>query len=168
MDPFVLHINDVPTTTGRVAIGAVAGLLATVIMNIPMQRRPEGSTPPFVAAGALTGQALDEVDPTLASGIHYSAGILGGVLFTLLSLGFESVLPFTAALAGVGLRLVPLFLALLLTYGFLVAVFAYLVLPKFGKAAMDRAEQVRTDWVISAGVYVVALAVWVVLLIASL
>ena len=168
MDPFVLHINDVPTTTGRVAIGAVAGLLATVIMNIPMQRRPEGSTPPFVAAGALTGQSLDEVDPKLASGIHYSAGILGGVLFSLLAIGFESVLPFTAALAGVGLRLVPHFLATLLTYGFLVGFFAYLVLPRFGKAATERADQVRADWVISASVYIVALAVWIPLLIASL
>ncbi|WP_255197261.1 hypothetical protein [Halorarius litoreus] len=168
MDPFVLHINDVPTTTGRVAIGAVAGLLATVIMNIPMQRRPEGSTPPFIAAGALTGQPLDEVDPKLASGVHYSAGILGGVLFTLLAIGFESVLPFTAALTGVGLRLVPHFLATLVTYGFLVAFFAYLVFPQFGKSANQRGEQVRTDWVISASVYVVALALWIPLLIASL
>lgn len=168
MDAFVLHINDVPGTTGRVALGAVAGLLATVVMNIPMQRRPEGSTPPFVAAGALTGEALDDVDPKLASGVHYSAGVLGGVLFTLLAIGFESTLPFTAALTGVGLRLVPLFLATFLTYGFLVAFFAYLVLPTFGKAATARAEQVRTDWVVSAGVYAVALAVWVVLLVALL
>lgn len=168
MDLFALHISDVPTTAGRVAVGAVAGLLATIIMNIPMQRRPEGSTPPFVAAGALTGQPLDEVDPTLASGIHYSTGVLGGVLFTLLALGFEAILPFTAALAGVGLRLVPHLLATLVTYGFLVAFFGYVVFPLFGQAALERVDQVRADWVISAGVYVVALAVWVVLLVASL
>lgn len=176
MDPFVLHINDVPTTTGRVAIGAVAGLLATAVMNLPMQRLPEGSTPPFVAAGALTGEPLDEVDPKLASGVHYSAGILGGVLFTLLSLAFEGQLPFTevialpfvAAVAGVGLRLVPLFLATLLTYGLLVAGFAYVVFPWFGKSATARAERVRTDWVVSAGVYVVALVVFVVLIVAAL
>jgi hypothetical protein len=168
MDPFVLHVNDVPTVSGRVAIGAVAGLLATVVMNVPMQRRPEGATPPFVAAGALTGEPLDEVDPKLASGVHYAAGILGGVLFTLLAVGFEAVLPFTAALAGVGIRLVPLFLATLFTYGFLVAVFAYLVLPRYGKAALDRADQVRTDWVVSVTVYAVALPVFAVLIVASL
>ncbi|MFC7176059.1 hypothetical protein [Halosegnis marinus] len=79
MDPFALplHVADF-STTGRVAVGAVAGLVATVAMNVPMHRLPEGSTPPFVAAGALTGEGPADVDPVLASGTHYAAGVLGG------------------------------------------------------------------------------------------
>lgn len=168
MDTFVLHVSDVPSTTGRVAVGAVAGLLAAVIANVPMQRRPEGSTPPFVVAGALTGRALDAVDAKLASGVHYAGGVLGGVLFTLLALGFESALPFTAAIAGVGIRIVPLLLAALGTFAVGVVAFGYVVLPLSGSAAVSRAAQVRTDWVVSTAVYVTALAAWVVLLVASL
>ncbi|WP_255148711.1 hypothetical protein [Halorarius halobius] len=168
MDPFVLHVSDVPTLTGRAAVGAVAGLLAAVVMNIPMQRLPEGTAPPFVAAGALTGEGLAEVDPKLASGVHYAAGVLAGVVFTLVAVGLERVLPPRAALAGVGLRIAPHALAALVTFAFLVVFFAYLVLPVFGGEARERAGQVRRDWVVSASVYTVALVAFVVLLVAAL
>lgn len=167
MDPVALHAADVPSVPGRVAIGAVAGLLAAVVTNVPMQRLPDGSTPPFVVAGALTGDSLDAVDPRLASGSHYLGGSLGGASFTLVAVGFEAVLPITAVMTGVGLRLVPHVLAALVTFAVAVAGFAYVVLPLWGKEATDRASQVRAAWVASMAVYTVALSLFVPLLVAA-
>lgn len=168
MDTFVLHVSDVPSTTGRAAVGAVAGLLGAVVTNVPMQRRPEGATPPFVVAAALTGREADAVDARLASGVHYAGGVVGGVLFTLFALGFERALPFTAAISGVGLRVVPLVLAVLCTFAVAVVAVGYVVLPAADELEPSRVPGVRTDWVLSSSVYALAVAVWVVLLVASL
>lgn len=166
MDPLPLHVSDVATPTSRLAVGVVAGLLAAVLANVPMRRLPEGTAPPFVTAGALVGETLSEVDPTLASGVHYASGALGGALFTLLSLGFERALPPRAVLAGVGLRAAPLALATLCTYAAVVLAFGYVVLPLAGGEATARASQVRRDWVVTTAAYTVALVGFVVLLVA--
>lgn len=167
MDPVVLHLSDVPSLPGRLAIGTVAGLLAAVVTNVPMQRLPEGTTPPFVVAGALAGEPLDEVDPRLASASHYLGGSLGGALFALVAVGLEAVLPFTAVIAGVGLRLVPHVLAALVTVAVAVAGFAYVVLPLWGGEATERAPRVRSSWVLSVTVYTLALSLFVPLLVAA-
>lgn len=167
MDPFALplHATDV-SASGRVALGAVAGLLATVAMNVPMHRLPEGSAPPFVAAGVLGGDGPADVDPVLASGTHYAAGVLAGIGYAVLAVGLENVYPFTAGVASTGVLLVPHLLALLTTYAVLVVVFAYLVLPAFGGSLRERTRQIRRDWVLVAAVYVAALAVVVPVLLA--
>lgn len=168
MDPVALplHVTDV-SPGGRVGVGAVAGLLAAVVMNVPMHRLPEGSAPPFVAAGALTGDGPTDVNPVLASGTHYAAGVLAGTGHALLALALEGAYPFTARVASAGLLLVPHLLAVLATYAVLVVVFAYLVLPTFGGPVRERAGLVRRDWVLSAGVYAVAVAVLVPTLLAA-
>jgi len=167
MDPFAipLHAADF-SPSGRVAVGAVAGLLAATVMNVPMHRLPEGSAPPFVAAGALTGEGPTDVDPVLASGTHYAAGVLAGIGHTLLALALEGAYPFTARLVSTGLLLVPHLLAVLATYAVLVVVFAYLALPLFGGPVRERGGLVRRDWVLSAAVYALALAVVVPALLA--
>ncbi|MFC7234378.1 hypothetical protein [Halosegnis marinus] len=167
MDPFALplHVADF-STTGRVAVGAVAGLVATVAMNVPMHRLPEGSTPPFVAAGALTGEGPADVDPVLASGTHYAAGVLGGGFYTVVSLVAEGLYAPDLYIVRAGQPLVAHVLAVLATFAFLVAFFAYLVLPRFGGPVYERARLVRRDWTVSAAVYALALAVVVPLLLA--
>jgi hypothetical protein len=159
MDAFVLlHVADF-SSAARGVVGLVVGLVATVVMNVPMHRLPEGSTPPFVAAGALTGTEPAEVDPPLASGVHYLAGTLGGVFYTVVALGVESVGGFRLLTPVGGAELVPHLLAVLATFAFLVAFFAYLVLPTFGGSVRERSRLVRRDWVVSAGVYALALLV---------
>lgn len=167
MDPIALplHAADV-SAAGRVAVGAVAGLLAAIAMNVPMHRLPEGSAPPFVAAGALTGEGPTDVNPALASGIHYVAGVLAGTGHTLLALGLEGAYPFTTGVASTGVPLVPHLLAVLVIYAALVVVFAYLVLPVFGGPVRERARLVRRDWVLAVTVYALALAVLVPALLA--
>lgn len=167
MDPFALPLHAADFSTGgRVAVGAVAGLLAATVMNLPMHRLPEGSAPPFVAAGALTGEGPTDVDPVLASGVHYAAGVLAGMGHTLLTLVLEGAYPFTARIVSTGLLAVPHLLAVLATYAVLVVAFAYLALPLFGGPVRERARLVRRDWVLAAAVYALALAVLVPILLA--
>ncbi|WP_435197145.1 hypothetical protein [Natronomonas sp. EA1] len=161
------HFGPPPFTT-RLLVNVVAGLFATIVMNIPMKTLREGQTPPFVAASALSGDDLPEVPSALASGIHYGAGMLGGVLYTLLVVGFEDVVPVPplAFIEGTGLALGPHLLAGAVVLAFLYGFFAYLVLPRFGQSAYaeERRDRVRADWLRSALVYVTALLVLVPLL----
>lgn len=162
----VAHVGSTLGLQAAIGVGAFAGLLATILMNLPMQRLPEGSTPPFVAAGALTGEALSEVSAGLASLVHYAAGTLAGVGFVLAAEGVETVVAaqggapgFDLVLVGTGLLIVPHFIAAMVTFSVLFLFFAYVVLPLFGKDAANRARQVRNDWAISAAVYTAALTV---------
>lgn len=166
MDLFALHALDLPGPA-RIAVGALAGLLAALLATIPMQRLPEGATPPFVVAGAVTDEPPGEVDPRLASVLFYVGGAVTGSLFVAVSLALEAVLPFVAAIAAIGLRIVPLALAILATFALLVAGFSYVVLPKFGAEVMARAVRIRRDWVVSTSVYTVALVGLYLLLVAS-
>lgn len=163
----VAHVGDSALGLGAaVGIGAFAGLLATVLMNLPMQRLPEGSTPPFVVASALTGEALTEVSGGLASLVHYATGTLAGAGFVLVGEGIERVVAarggapgFDLVLSGTGILLVPHLIAAMTTFSVLFVGFGYVVLPLFGKDARTRARRVRNDWAIATAVYTVALAV---------
>lgn len=166
MDLFTLHALDLPSSA-RVAVGALAGLLAALLTTIPMQRLPEGPTPPFVIAGTVTDEPLGEVDPRLASALFYVGGAVTGALFVAVSLALEAVLPFVAAIATIGLRIVPLALAILATFALVVAGFSYIVLPRFGTEVMARAVRIRRDWIISTSVYAVSLVGLYLLLVAS-
>jgi hypothetical protein len=168
MDPVVAHVGTVPPLEVRAAIGAFAGLLATVLMNLPMRRLREGSTPPFVAASALTGDELTAVSGGAASAVHYAAGTLAGVSFTLVAEGVETLMTPRLILAGTGLPLIPHLAAGLIVFAFLFVFFAYLVLPTFGGEAIERAARVRNDWAISASVYTAALLVLVPVLTTTL
>lgn len=151
-----------PELPVRILLNAVAGLAATAVMNVPMNALPEGSTPPFVTASAMSGEPPDETESGLANAVHYASGTLAGVLFTLLAVGFEIVLPSGQSAARVPLTplpLIPHMLAALGTFGVLLTGFAYVVLPRFG--AGESNDRVRHDWTISAAVYTVALAVLV-------
>jgi hypothetical protein len=89
-----------------------------------------------------------------------------GIGHTLLALGVEAAYPFTTRVVASSLLLGPHLLAVLATYAALVVVFAYLVLPRVGGPVRERARLVRRDWVLSAGVYALALAVAVPALLA--
>lgn len=159
----VLHIGHAgtPDFPVRLLLNGLAGLLAAVVMNVPMQRLPEGSTPPFVAGAALSGQEPTEVSGTTASALHYVAGVLAGVLFTAVVVVLETPAQFGLLVAGTGLPVVSHLAGGVVVFLVLYAFFAYLVLPRFGGSVRQRAEQVRQDWLVSALVYCVALLVLV-------
>ena len=156
----LLHSPALTLSTVYV-LGAVAGLVAAVVSNVPMHRLPEGSTAPFVATGLLTGSEPTDVDPTLASGVHYAAGVLAGVFYTAVEYGIEAVAPSPRLyIAGTRLPLTVHLLALLVTFAFLVGFFSYIVLPRFD-ALRDRYERIRRAWLVVATAYVFGLALFV-------
>jgi len=71
MDPLLVTDRAVPL---RFLLGAVAGILATLSMDLVMTRLPEGDTPPFVASGVLTATRPRSAPGRLAAVVHYLAG----------------------------------------------------------------------------------------------
>jgi len=156
----LLHSPALTLSTVYV-LGAVAGLIAAVVSNVPMHRLSEGSTAPFVAAALLTDDTPDAVEPTLASGLHYAAGVLAGVFYTTAEYGIETIVPSPRLyIAGTQLSVVVHLLALLVTFVFLVGFFSYVVLPRFD-ALRGRYERIRRAWLVVATAYVFGLALFV-------
>jgi len=137
----------------RIVLGLVAGVVATLVMDVAMARLPEGSTPPRVASGVLTGQSPDTASGGVASAVHYVAGGGTGPLFVTLLFLVEGLL-------GVSVEsyLVTTGVLFVLMVGFFVVV----VLPR-PELGDGRRSTVGRDWAISAAAYLVVLVplVWV-------
>lgn len=166
--PVPLHANHVapPSLPTLAVVGAVAGLFATFVMNVPMKRLREGQSPPFVVARAFTGDPLVDVTGRAATAVHYVGGTVAGFVFGLVAALLTGPLSARPWVPGVALPLLPSLVALAVVFGLLYGAFAYLALPRFGGSARDRAPRVRRDWAVSVGVYAVTLAVLVPTLLA--
>ncbi|MEF8790310.1 MAG: hypothetical protein V5A61_09300 [Haloarculaceae archaeon] len=157
----------------RLAVAAVAGLLATLVMTGAMSLLSEGYVPPYVAASALFGEAPGRVTRRQADAAHYGAGLLAGLLFETLVVVVEAVRDATVATAVVVGNVLTFsdFLAALLVVAFLYVFFSYVVFPRYGERLYDdgdRRDRVRFHWMVSANVYGLALLAGVVLLYAAL
>jgi len=140
-------------------VGAVAGLLATLVMDVPMRTLlVEGMTPPFVAAGALTGSDTADAPRRVALAVHYGSGTGAGLIFTALVVGVATVGVPGPTVAGVPIP--GLAVAALVQFPVMVAFFASFVLPRYGTVGDRRAPQVRRDWLVSAAVYVASVVVF--------
>jgi hypothetical protein len=137
---------DVPL---RFLVGIVAAVAATLAMDFVMTRRPEGDTPPTVAAGVLTDSHPDHAPERLATVVHYLAGGLSGGLYVWLLYATEATLETTSVLAT-GVTAVVM---ITLMTGF----FAAVVLPR-SRIQPGRLPGVRRDWAAAAATYVVVLA----------
>ncbi len=149
---------SVPPLLARLAIAMVAGFLAAVVMDLPMRRLDEGMVPPYTAASVLFGKPPATVSDIEARSAHYTAGILAGVLFVVLAVAAEAVLPVVYVLWG-GLPLLSHLLAGLGVLAFLYGFFGHIVLPRFGREKRAVAATVRRHWAVSATVYVLAFLV---------
>ncbi len=143
----------------RFLAGIGAAVVATLAMDAVMARRPEGATPPTVAAGVLTDRRPDRAPERLATVVHYLAGGLSGGLYVWLLYATEAALDVDSAVETVAAAAV----LLVLMVGF----FAVVVLPR-SRIQPDRLPAVRRDWTLSAGTYVVVLAPLVALASARL
>lgn len=139
----------VPAPVLRFPIGLVAGVLATLAMDLIMTQLPEGKTPPGVAAGVLTKTHPDRAPDRLGTVAHYLAGVGTGLLFVWLSLAAEafasgpSVL--TAVVTGVVL------------YVLMVGFFVLVPLPRAPGLSSDRRRATGRDWAIMAAGYLLVL-----------
>jgi len=141
-------IAGVPAPALRFPLGLVAAVVATLVMDIVMARLPEGTTPPQVAAGVLTGSHPDSAPRRLASVVHYLAGGLTGPLFVWLLYAGEFAVDaprLTTTLLTAGVLLV-------LMLGFFIGV----VLPR-SRLRSDRRVPVARDWALSAVAYLLVL-----------
>jgi hypothetical protein len=142
---------------GLALVGATAGLLATLVMDVPMRALlAEGMTPPFVAAGALTGSDTADACRRVALAVHYGSGTAADLTFTALTLLAATLGAPGPAVAGVPVR--ALAVAALVQLPVMVAFFSYFVLPRYGTVAPGRVPQVRREWLVSAAVYVASVA----------
>ena len=143
-----------PATPGfavplRFLVGIAAAVAATLAMDAVMNRRPEGATPPTVAAGVLTDRHPDLAPERLATVVHYLAGGLSGGLYVWLLYATEATLDTTGGLATVVAAVVMLAL--------MIGFFAVVVLPR-SRIQRGRRSAVRRDWTAAAATYVVVLA----------
>jgi hypothetical protein len=145
MEPLLVTDASVPL---RFVLGVVAGVLATLSMDLLMTRLPEGDTPPFVAAGVLTGTSPRNAPGHLAAAAHYLAGGLTGPLFVWLLFATE------ALLGGPSLSASALSGAVL--YVLMVGFFVVVVLPR-SRAPPGQVGLIRRDWALSAAAYLLVL-----------
>jgi len=127
--------------------GAAVGLLATLAMDLPMARLPEGETSPRVAAGTLADVPLDRAPAGVATAAHYGAGVGTGVLFVAGVAAARWLLDASAAVAVAAAAVV---LFVLMNW-----FFSFVVVPVYGQVPDDRVGRVRRDWALSAATYLV-------------
>lgn len=141
------------TTAAMLGGGAVAGLFAAVVMDVPMSRQPEGFTPAYIAAGVATRTAPSAVSFERAMVVHHVTGVLAGVLYGLLALATETALSGVAATLGGSAAVVAHVVGAVGVAAFVYVFFAHLVLPRAGVVYEERATAVRGQWLRSALVF---------------
>jgi uncharacterized membrane protein YdcZ (DUF606 family) len=146
MEPLTIHAPF--TVPLRFAAGVVAGVLATLAMDVVMAGLPEGTTLPSIAAGVLTDRPPGDASARLATVVHYLAGWLTGPLFVWLLFVGEGALG--------GASTVATLVAAVVLYVLMVGFFAVVVLPR-SRVAADRVGAIRRDWALSAAAYLVVL-----------
>jgi len=141
-------LSSVPTVL-RFPVGLVAAVVAVLVMDWIMERTPEGTTPPYVAASVLTRTPINNAPDRLASVVHYLAGLGTGVLFIYLLLVAESLLGGSSLIAVVA--------ATLVLYILMVAFFVAVPLPRAVGLTRSRRSVISRGWAIAAAGYLAVL-----------
>ncbi len=135
-----------------VTVGALAGLVAAVVMDWPMSRQPDGFMPAAIAAGILTRQSVEDVSMAELLAVHHAAGLLAGGLYGLLVVAATANLPAVVSVGGLGL--LAHLLAVGVVTGFIYGFFAHLVLPRAGDSSYEeQATAIRGQWLRSSLVF---------------
>ncbi|WP_224448918.1 hypothetical protein [Haloprofundus salilacus] len=156
-------VLDLAATRGvasmiRLALGALAGLVAAVVMDAPMGRQEGGFTPAYVAASVLRRTTPDAVSFRDATVVHHGAGLLAGVLYAVVLTFGETVVPRVVSLGGVDL--LSHLVAVGVVVSFIYVFFAHFVLPRAGGDIYEeQSTAVRGQWLRSSLVFGAALAV---------
>ena len=158
--PFALAAA--PTAAGVgvlpfVVVCVACGVLAAVVMDVPMARQAEGFTPAYLAASVLTRSRPSAVGFPAALAVHHVAGAAAGLLYAAVYLATAGPAPDGVTVGGVAA--VPHTVATLAVAGFIYAFFAHLVLPRRGREIYEeRSTAVRGQWLRSVVVFGVTVA----------
>jgi hypothetical protein len=150
------HVDPVPETVW-LAAAIVSGLLAALVMDLPMARLATGWTPATVAASVLQGTVPSKIPRTDALVLHHAVGPLAATGYAAVGVGLARVLPAGYTVGGLELaaHLVAVAVICVLVYG----VFAWGVLPRYGGEARDHIAAVRRDWLVAVMAFGGTLAV---------
>ncbi|KTG27773.1 hypothetical protein [Haloferax profundi] len=144
-------LPSVGVVASRVALGAIVGVAAAVVMDIPMWRQEEGFTPAYIAASVIRRTRPDNVDFLDANLVHHVAGALSGAFYALVYLVVDSVLP-EAPLFGVDFP--PHVISTGVVVASIYVLFSQFVLPRAGRSIYEeRATAVRGQWLRSSLVF---------------
>ncbi|WP_410766953.1 hypothetical protein [Haloferax sp. DFSO60] len=139
------------TFTMKVVLGALVGVAAAVVMDIPMWRQDEGFTPAYIAASVFRRARPDEVSFIDANVVHHLAGAMAGILYAFVFLLSDWVLP---ELPLFGTDALPHIISSLFVMVWIYLLFAHLVLPRAGRSIYEeRATAVRGQWLRSSLVF---------------
>ncbi len=137
---------------------ALCGLLAAVVMDVPMSKQEDGFTPAYVAAAVVRRVAPEKVSLSEAIAVHHATGALAGVLYALLYLVVSIAIPGLLRIGGVDL--LPHLAATVGVSAFVYGFFAHVVLPRAGRRIYEeRSTAVRGQWLRSTFVFAAVVAV---------
>jgi len=134
----------------------VSGLLAALLMNIPMYVQPVGYRPAYVAASGVTGRDPSDVDPAAAVAIHHVTGTAATLLYGAIVFALAAALP--AAVVLNGIPAVPHLAGAVGVTLFIYYFFERVAMPRAGGSRRDDAEPIVQQWALSAFIYGTTLA----------
>jgi len=129
----------------------VSGLLAALLMNIPMYVQPVGYRPAFVAAAGATGQDPGEVETALAVAVHHVTGIAAALLYGGIVAALAAVLP--TALVLNGIPTIPHLVGVVGVTLFIYYFFERIAMPRAGGSLQTEAEPIVRQWALSTFIY---------------
>lgn len=155
------------TTLAFVGLSGLSGLLAAIVMDVPMVRQEEGFTPAYIAASVFRRSSPDDVSEADAYVVHHGAGVFGGVLYAVAYLLLAATLPPVVSMGVVSV--LPHVLASVAVAVFVYAFFAHVLLPRSGaRVYEERSTAVRGQWLRSSFVFGLTIAVSLPVLVSSL
>lgn len=156
----VLGLFDPGEAPLFVGLCALAGLLASLAMDLSMIQQEEGFTPAYVAASVLLRTPPEDVGFAGANVVHHAVGVLAGAMYAALYLALALFLPVGPVVGRLGA--VPHLVAAAGVVLFIYSFFAYFVLPRAGRTIYEErstavcGQWLRSSLVFGAGLVLVA------------
>lgn len=144
----------------------LSGILAALLMNIPMYVQPEGYRPAYVAAAGLTGTDPSEASDALAVAVHHVTGTAAALLYGAVVFALGAILP--TALDLNGIPAIPHLVGAVAVTVFIYYFFERVALPRAGGSWRDNAEPIVQQWALSAFIYGTTLALLLPVLVTQL
>lgn len=143
----------------RLFVAALAGLGAAALTAISVEWLDEGETTLAFLVAATVGSTPEEITPRSRSLFLYTLGLLLGMLFEGIIIGYEAIRPVIVRFVGI-VSLSDIVAAVVVTL-LMYATVAYLVFPRYRGTDAPPLEVLRRTWLALSVTYGVALLVLV-------
>lgn len=133
----------------------LSGIVATVLMNIPMAVQPDGYRPAYIAAGGVRGIDPAEVSDAAAVAIHHVTGTAAALLYGAVVFVLSALSPTAIPLNGI--PAIPHLLGVVAVSAFIFYFFERIALPRAGGSFQSDSEAIVQQWALSSFIYAVTL-----------